>query len=85
MARSVAPEERLAVNHVSTRYSIINESMKELLTKKFWRDVKTIFDEAREGTTLNSGDSQAASSVEAKYKGSGAADTAPPPEQPSRD
>jgi hypothetical protein len=50
------------VNHVCTRYSIINESMKELLIKKFWRDVKTIFDEAREETTLNSGDSQAASS-----------------------
>jgi hypothetical protein len=58
--------------------------MKELLTKKFWRDVKTIFDEAREGTTLNSGDSQAESSVEAKCKGSEAAETAPP-EQPSRD
>ncbi|MGD0299309.1 MAG: hypothetical protein ABSE86_19565 [Bryobacteraceae bacterium] len=59
--------------------------MKELLTKKFWWDVKTIFDEAREGTTLNSGDSQAASSEEAKYKGSKATDTAPPPDQPSRD
>ena len=45
------------MNHVGTLYSIINESMKELLTKTFCRDVKTVFDEAREGTTLNSGDS----------------------------
>jgi hypothetical protein len=59
--------------------------MKELLTKKFWRDVKTVFDEAREGTTPNRGDSQAASSVPAKYQGSEAADTAPPAEQPSRE
>jgi hypothetical protein len=58
--------------------------MKELLTKKFWRDVKTIFEEAREGTIPNSGDSQAASSVEPKCQGSEAAETAPP-KQPSRD
>jgi|HubBroStandDraft_3_1064219.scaffolds.fasta_scaffold275039_2 hypothetical protein len=33
--------------------------MKELLTKKFWQDVKKTFDEARDETTGNSGDSQA--------------------------
>ena len=53
--------------------------MKELLTKKFWRDVKKTFDEAREETTPNSGDSQAVAG-EAKYKGSEAADTPLQPE-----
>ena len=84
MARSVAPEERLAVNHVSTRYSIINESMKELLTKKFWRDVKRTFDEAREESP-NSGDSQAASPAEANPKGSPAAEIPPRPDATQSD
>jgi hypothetical protein len=39
--------------------------MKELLTKKFWQDVKKTFDEAREETAANSGDSQAVAAGEA--------------------
>jgi hypothetical protein len=35
--------------------------MKELLTKKFWQDVKKTFDEAREETAPNSEDSRAVS------------------------
>ena len=79
VARSVAPEERLAVSHAGTRYSIINESMKELLTKKFWLDVKKTFDEAREESP-NSGDSPAASPAGAKSKGSEASEVPLPPE-----
>jgi hypothetical protein len=40
--------------------------MKELLTKKFWRDVKKTFDEARADTISSSGDSSAASPAEVK-------------------
>jgi hypothetical protein len=59
--------------------SIINESMKELLTKKFWRDVKKTFDEAREESP-NSGDSPAASPAGAKSKGSEVSEVPLPPE-----
>jgi hypothetical protein len=52
--------------------------MKELLTKKFWRDVKKTFDEAREESP--SGDSLAASPAGAKSKGSEASEVPPPPE-----
>jgi hypothetical protein len=54
--------------------------MKELLTKKFWRDVKKTFDEAREETTLNSGASQAVSPGEAKYEVREAAEIPTPSE-----
>jgi hypothetical protein len=47
--------------------------MKELLTKKFWQDVKKTFDEAREETAPHSGDAQAVSAGEA-------ADRPPQPE-----
>src|SRR5579863_9026564 len=43
--------------------------MKELLTKKFWRDVKKTFDDARAEPPDN-GDSQDTSPSEAKPKGS---------------
>jgi hypothetical protein len=32
-------------------------SMKEVLTKKFWKDVKKTFEEARDGTAVEAGDS----------------------------
>jgi hypothetical protein len=55
--------------------------MKELLTKKFWRDVKKTFEEARAETTPKSGDSQAASPLDAKPSaGKPAEIPAPPPE-----
>jgi hypothetical protein len=53
--------------------------MKELLTKKFWRDVKKTFDEARVESP-NSGDSPAASPASAKSKSSEAGEVPPPPE-----
>jgi hypothetical protein len=40
--------------------------MKEVLTKKFWRDVKKTFDEARAETPPKSEDSPAAVPAEAK-------------------
>ena len=36
---------------VDKRYHGIIDDMKEVLTKKFWRDVKKTFDEARADTT----------------------------------
>src|SRR5215471_3815740 len=39
--------------------------MKELLTKKFWRDVKHTFDEAREGSAPDSPNSQSKANVSA--------------------
>jgi hypothetical protein len=44
--------------------------MKELLTKKFWRDVKKTFDEAREDTTPRSAGSTASDRAELKPDGS---------------
>ena len=46
--------------------------MKELLTKKFWRDVKHTFDEAREGSAPSSPNSQSKANVSAP---TGAIDT----------
>jgi hypothetical protein len=54
--------------------------MKELITKKFWRDVKNTFDEAREGATPNQGDPQAAPPADAKSKRNQAAAIPPRPE-----
>jgi hypothetical protein len=45
---------------------ILTAGMKELLSKKFWRDVKKTFDEAREDTISDSGDSTAVSPAEVK-------------------
>ncbi len=53
--------------------------MKELLTKKFWRDVKRTFDQAREESP-NHLDSRAASPAEANPKDSQAAKDQAPPE-----
>jgi hypothetical protein len=53
--------------------------MKELLTKKFWQDVKKTFDEAREEIPPNRDNSSAAS------KCTEAAETPPAVEQPSRE
>jgi hypothetical protein len=52
--------------------------MKELLSKKFWRDVKKTFDEARApGTTQQSGDAQPIAPAEANAKGDRTAKTPP--------
>jgi hypothetical protein len=59
--------------------------MKELLTKKFWRDVKKTFDEAREEIAPNNEHSQAASPGEATSMGTESAETRPAVEQSSRD
>ena len=56
--------------------------MKELLTKKFWRDVKKTFDDAREEVTPNSGDSRAASPADAKSNAIEAAEIPPLPQAP---
>jgi hypothetical protein len=37
--------------------------MKEVLTKKFWKDVKKTFEEARDGTAVKAGDSAAPSTL----------------------
>ena len=51
--------------------------MKELLTKKFWLDVKKTFDEAREEATPNQVDSQAAPPADAKSKRNQAVENPP--------
>ena len=48
------------------RYHGIIGDMKEVLTKKFWLDVKKTFDEARADTTSKIGESPGAPAVEAK-------------------
>jgi hypothetical protein len=37
--------------------------MKEVLTRKFWKDVKKTFEEARDGTAVKAGDSAAPSAL----------------------
>ncbi|MGD0299444.1 MAG: hypothetical protein ABSE86_20265 [Bryobacteraceae bacterium] len=54
--------------------------MKELLTKKFWQDVRKTFDEARAETTPNPPDPQVASPADAISKASEAPVIPPPPE-----
>jgi hypothetical protein len=54
--------------------------MKELLTKKFWRNVKNTFEAARADTTPTSGNSQAASPVEVKPEASPKAEIPAPSE-----
>ena len=62
------------------RYHGIIDDMKEVLTKKFWRDVKKTFDEARADTTSKIGESLGASAVEAKPQAISAAEIPEPPE-----
>jgi hypothetical protein len=53
--------------------------MKELLSKKFWRDVKKTFDEARAPeTTPRSGTAQPAAPAETNAKNHEAAEIPPP-------
>ena len=52
--------------------------MKELLTKKFWRDVKKTFDQARDETPPKSEDSQAAAVLDSKPSVSQPAEIRPP-------
>jgi hypothetical protein len=58
----------------------IIEDMKEVLTKRFWLDVKKTFDEARADPTSNIVESPVASAVEAKPQGISAAEIPEPPE-----
>jgi hypothetical protein len=46
--------------------------MKEVLTKKFWKDVKKTFEEARDGTAVEGGDSTAPSKLLVNRQESGA-------------
>jgi hypothetical protein len=46
--------------------------MKEVLTKKFWKDVKKTFEEARDGTAVQAGDSAAPSTLLVNRQESGA-------------
>jgi len=62
------------------RYHGIIEDMNEVLTKRFWRDVKKTFDEARAETPLKIGESPGASAVEAKPQTISAAEIPEPPE-----
>ena len=64
---------------VDQSYHGIIDDMKEILTKKFWRDVKKTFDEARADTTSKIGESPGASAVDAKPQ---AISTAEVPEEP---
>jgi hypothetical protein len=54
--------------------------MKELLTKKFWQDVKKTFDEARDESPDSA--SEATSPSAANPKGITAAKDSPPPKAP---
>jgi hypothetical protein len=62
------------------RYHGIIEDMKEILTMKFWQDVKKTFDEARADTTSTIGETPAASPVEPKLHAISAAEIPEPPE-----
>jgi hypothetical protein len=46
--------------------------MKEVLTKKFWKDVKKTFEEARDGTAVKADDSAAPSPLLVNRQESGA-------------
>ncbi|HEY6342392.1 MAG TPA: hypothetical protein VIY49_12935 [Bryobacteraceae bacterium] len=46
--------------------------MKEVLSKKFWKDVKKTFEEARDGTAVKAGDSAAPSTLLESRQESGA-------------
>ena len=46
--------------------------MKEVLSKKFWKDVKKTFEEARDGTEVKAGDSAAPSTLLVNGQESGA-------------
>ncbi|HEY6342398.1 MAG TPA: hypothetical protein VIY49_12965 [Bryobacteraceae bacterium] len=39
------------------------DAMKEVLTRKFWKDVKKTFEEARDGTAVKAGDSATPSTL----------------------
>jgi hypothetical protein len=54
--------------------------MKELLTKKFWRDVQKTFDDARAETTATNEDPKVVSPAEAEPELGPAAETPVPPE-----
>ena len=47
-------------------------SMKEVLSKKFWKDVKKTFEEARDGTAAKAGDSATPSTLLVNRQESGA-------------